>query len=70
MHIEMIRGRGYRGQSLEPGRVVEVDAAFAAEAIRKGWARAYVAPAPSPAVVEAAPAPAPASAVKRGRKAG
>jgi hypothetical protein len=49
---------------------VEVDAAFAAEAIRKGWARAYVAPAPSPAVVEAAPAPAPVPAVKRGRKAG
>ena len=70
MHIEMIRGRGYRGQSLEPGRVVEVDAAFAAEAIRKGWARAYVAPASSPAVVESAPAPAPVPAVKRGRKAG
>lgn len=70
MRIEMIRGRGYRGQSLEAGRVVEVDAAFAAEAIRKGWARAYAAPAPSPAIVEAAPAPAPAPAVKRGRKAG
>ena len=70
MRIEMIRGRAYRGKSLEPGRVVEVDAAFAVEAIRKGWARAYAAPAPSPAVSEAAPAPAPAPAVKRGRKAG
>lgn len=68
MQIEMIRGRGYRGQSLEPGRVVEVDATFAAEAIRKGWARAYVAPAPSPAAVEPAPAPAAQPAVKRGRK--
>lgn len=70
MLVEMLRGRGYRGESLEPGRVVEVDAAFAAEAIRKGWARAYVAPAPSPAAVEAIPTPAPAPAVKRGRKAG
>ena len=68
MQIEMLRGRGYRGVSLEPGRVVEVDAAFATEAIRKGWARAYVAPAPAPAVVEAAPSP--VQQVKRGRKAG
>lgn len=66
MHIEMIRGRGYRGQSLEPGRVVEVDAAFGAEAIRKGWAKAYEPPAAPAAVVEAAPA----QPVKRGRARG
>jgi hypothetical protein len=70
MQIEMIRCRGYRGVSLESGRVVEVDNAFGAEAIRKGWARAYTPPAPAPAVVEAAPLPAPTQQAKRGRKAG
>lgn len=70
MQIEMIRSRGYRGVSLEVGRVAEVDNAFGAEAIRKGWACAYVAPAPAPAVVEAFLSPAPTQQVKRGRKAG
>jgi hypothetical protein len=70
MQIEMIRGRGYRGVSLEPGRVVEVDAAFASEAIRKGWARAYTPPAPAPAVVDADAPLASTQQVKRGRKAG
>lgn len=70
MLIEMLRNRAYRGQSLEPGRVIDVDRAFAAEAIRKGWARAYSAPAPSNEPTEAVQSLDIPAKVKRGRKAG
>ena len=73
MKIEVIRGRAYRGQSLEAGRVYLVDANFAGWMVMRGFARYYVEPAAQPAAVEPVPAavePAPAAEpvkVKRGR---
>lgn len=73
MKIEVIRGRAYRGQSLEAGRVYLVDANFAGWMVMRGFARYYVEPAAQPAAVEpvsaaveAAPAAEPVK-VKRGR---
>ena len=73
MKIEVIRGRAYRGQSLEAGRVYLVDANFAGWMVMRGFARYYVEPAAQPTAVEPVPAtaePAPAAEpvkVKRGR---
>ncbi len=38
MKIEMLRGRLYRGQALDPGRIVEVDNATGDWFVEKGWA--------------------------------
>ncbi|MGA0895384.1 MAG: hypothetical protein ACO3S5_12230 [Ilumatobacteraceae bacterium] len=75
MKIEILRSRAYRGQSLDVGRVVVVDANFAGWMVMRGFARYYTEPAPMTAAVESAPMaaePAPAAEppkVKRGRPA-
>ncbi len=38
MKIEMLRGRLYRGEALDAGRVVEVDSATGDWFVGKGWA--------------------------------
>lgn len=75
MHIEIIRSRAYKGQSLEIGRVYLVDANFAGWMVSRGFAKVYVEPVrvapPSEPLPAAEPAPAieaPAK-VKRGRAA-
>jgi hypothetical protein len=44
MKVEMIRSRIYKGQTLERGRVVDVDDTFGRWLISKGMAAAYVRP--------------------------
>lgn len=44
MKIEMIRSRLYNGQTLERGRVVDVDDTFARWLIGRGMAQKYHAP--------------------------
>jgi endonuclease YncB( thermonuclease family) len=65
MKIEILRGRAYRGTSLEVGRVYSVDANFAGWMVMRGFAKPYV----EPEVVAAAEPAADAAKVKRGRPA-
>ena len=65
MKIEILRGRAYRGASLEVGRVYSVDANFAGWMVMRGFAKPYA----EPEVVAASEPAADAAKVKRGRPA-
>jgi len=66
MKIEILRSRGYRGESLEAGRVYLVDANFAGWMVMRGFARYYTEPVANPAAVDPEPV-AESAKVKRGR---
>lgn len=46
MRVEMLRGKLYRGESLDAGRVTDMDDGTARWFISKGWAKEYTEPAP------------------------
>ena len=55
MRVEMLRARAYRGEHLDAGVIIEMDAGTAREFIVKGWAKEAGEAAPvAPATVEEA----------------